>query len=208
VESPIGGSLSLPETFAVLEGPRADAHEIVFLALVELVARGIAELVPVAQDEVALSLSDRPIGTGPVAALAKMLAGCQRTEASDGRVYVPTGAAARGFSGAWATAARFVRNEVWRALVARDLVTTRPNVLDSLFVIDAWHLTPAGDVEKRRLEGELAAEPRWKEAPAIALLVVQALPVPSDATFDALDELEDLITPGGPPGSDAGTTPW
>jgi len=208
VDTPLGLSLSLPETFAVLEGPRADPHEIVFLALVELVARRIAELVPVARDEVALSLSDRPIGAGPVAAVAKMLAGCQRAETGDGRVYVPTSAAASGFAGTWPTTSQFARAEVWGALVARELVTTRPNLLDSLFVVDAWHLTTAGDVEKRRLEGELAAEPHWKEAPATALLVACGLPVPSDATFDALDELEDLITPGDPQGSsDVGAGP-
>ncbi len=206
--TPMGLSLSLPETFAVLEGPRADPHEIVFLAFVELVARGIGGLVPVAKDEVALSLSDRPIGAGPVAAVAKMLAGCQRAETGDGRVYVPTSAAASGFTGTWPTARHFVRAEVWGALVSRELVTTRPNVLDSLFVVDAWHLTTAGDVERRRLEGELSAEPHWKEAPATALLAVHALPVLSDETFAALDELEDLVTPGDPPGPyDAGGGP-
>lgn len=197
MNAPLGPPLSLPESFVVLEGARADPHEVVFLTLLELVVVGSMELLASSQDpgEFVLSSTDRPPAPAPIAAIADVLARGKTARTSDGRSYIPTLAAADAFSATWTSAAHFVHAEVWRALVARGLITTDPNLLDSLFVVDVWHLTPEGHAERRRLHEALAERPDWQRAPATALLRVQGRAVPSEATFDAIDELEDQITP-------------
>jgi hypothetical protein len=196
VDAPIG--LSLPEAFVILEGTRADGHEAVFLAMVDMVASGNAKLVFVHGDA-AFSFEDtRAHASGPVGALGAVLSTCETAKTADGTTYVLTDAAAPAFALKWGSANAFIREAVWPALVERGLVSRAPNLLDSVFVVDAWHLTPEGQAERQRLLTDLAAEPHWKEAPATALLNARGSPVLSDESFDALDVLEDLITPGDP----------
>lgn len=194
-------SLSLPEAFVVLEGPRADPHEVVFLAMLDLVARGSATLVRTPGAEAA-AYAFRPTAAttvvGPSAALTKLLGTCTLDSTATGERYVPTREAASAFARTWSSAGAYVRAEVWPALVARGLVRTRPNLLDALFAVDAWHLTPEGREAREALQRNLVDPVAWNAAPATSLLTVMALAVPSEAVLDALDELEDLITPSDP----------
>jgi hypothetical protein len=192
----VGAPLSLPEAYVLLVGARADAHEIVFLALVELVQRGAVNVVQVARGEMAFGAADPGrVRARPLAALARAIAGAAE-EQGQGRIDVPTAEIRSRFMQRWGAADRYARDEVWRSLVERGLASLQPNTLDALFAVHSFHLTEEGEQERARLRSALADVSDWPSRPATALLPVHGLAVPGEETFDAIDELEDLITPG------------
>ena len=195
----VNAPLSLTEAYVLLEGSRADAHEIVFLALVELVERGGAALVEVPGGdggERAFSAADPDrVRARPLAALARVIAEAAE-ELGPGRDDVPTADIRSRFVRKWGSAERFARDEVWRSLAERGLASVQPTTLDALFAVHSFHLAPDGEQERARLRSAVAGWSEWPHRPATALLEAESRSVLDDDTFDAIDELEDLITPG------------
>jgi len=184
---------------AVIEGPRVDAHELVFLGLLELVARGSAAVVNVREkdgDEYALAPRDRDrLVARPLLSLFDVLVE-GRAESPQARIeHAPSKYANRRWAVRWGSAETYVRKEVWTSLEARGLLSTKPTAWD-MFVIYAWHLTESGEAERQRLRAAVPSHEDWRLRPATTLLVLHGLPVPGDDTFEAVDEVEDLITPG------------
>jgi hypothetical protein len=184
---------------AVIEGPRVDAHELVFLGLLELVVRGSATVVDVREKdgpEAALVPRDRDrLLARPLLAIFDLLVEA-RAESPQARIeHAPSKYANRRWAERWGSAETFVRKEVWASLETRGLLSTKPTAWD-MFVIDAWHLTESGEAERQRLRSAVPSHEEWQLRPATTLLVLHGLPVPSDETFEAIDEVEELITPG------------
>jgi hypothetical protein len=195
----VAAPLSLPEAYVLLVGARADAHEIVFLALVELVERGALNVIQVPGGEMGEcafgAVDPGRAHARPLAALARAIADAAE-EQGGARIDVPTADVRSRFVQRWGAADRFARDEVWRSLAERGLASLRPNPLDALFAVHSFHLTEEGEQERARLRSALADVSDWPSRPATALLAANGLAVPGDDTFDAIDELEDLITPG------------
>ncbi|TMB62238.1 MAG: hypothetical protein E6I57_01055 [Chloroflexi bacterium] len=190
--------LSAPEAMVLIEGPRADPHEIVFLALLELVVRGGARLAGGPEDK----LSDRRlmprehgrVGARPLVALVDVIDEGMARSPQRSIAFAPTRLVREAFAVRWGTAEAFVRMEVWGGLEARGFVSTRERDLD-VFAVYPWHRTAEGDLECARLHAILERSPDWQSAPGTTLLELSGLAVPSDDVFDAIDELEDGITP-------------
>lgn len=182
----------------MLKGPRTDPHELVFLALLELVVRGGAALVPVPDadaDEYALAPGEpERTPARPLAVLVELIAEAMTLDVDGPRGFAPTPLVAVRFAHRWGTADGYVRHEVWSPLEERGFITTRRGVLD-LFAVNAWHLTDDGHRERARLREMLAGDDEWTRHPVIALLRLGHLTVPSRATLDGVRRLEDLVTP-------------
>jgi hypothetical protein len=182
----------------LLEGTRADPHEIVFLALVELVVRGGARIVQVPGGEVgecALAPAD-PNRTypRPLAALAGLIVAASWRAAGRSE-FAPSDLMREMFARHWPTTVDYVRGEVWPSLAERGLASTERELIDAPFVLHPWHLSAEGERERSELQEALGNDGSWRRTPASSLLTARGLAVPGDATFDAIDELEDLITP-------------
>jgi hypothetical protein len=189
------GPLSLPEAMAIMEGARVDAHELVFLGLLELVARGGASIVH-GGDEYALVPRERSrLIARPLLSLFDVLVE-GRAESPEVRIErAPGEYVNRRWAIRWGTAENYVRREVWTSLEQRALLSTTPTAWD-MFVVDAWHLTETGEAERQRLRMGVPSQNEWQQRPATILLTLHGLPVPDDETFEAVDEVEELITPG------------
>jgi len=187
------GPLSLPEAMALLGGERVDANELVFLALLELVARGAIEVVPLAGGEAhALRPVDpQRVTARPLASIIELIGETMKIDPRGATGVTTPKYMQRRFAERWGTAGGYARIEVWMTLKKRGFsgaVAGRP-------IATIWDLTENGTAERQRI---LAVGTRddWRERPATTLLRAAGLPVPGGDMFDILDELEDEITPG------------
>jgi hypothetical protein len=201
VESPV----SLAELMVLIDGPRTDPHTIVFLALLELVVRGGAQLT----GGIHTKISDRAltphqrssVRARPLTALLEVIDDGKARSPQKSITYAPTRLVGQAFAIRWGSAHAYVRREVWRALEVRLLANQEPDG----FAVYPFHLTERGRDERSRLGTTLARDPDWKNAPGTALLQLAGLPLPSEDIFDAVDELEERITPGDVAGDDGGS---